>query len=89
MKSEQELKKLIVKIANDYVRYKRSTYRSLAIKYGYGKTTIAAYLNDKLKEIDLDLYDKVQIKKLENIERTKILFAKMARKRKRKSFIKK
>lgn len=63
--------KLVVKIANSYLRKKNSSFAELAIQYGVSASTIGRYLNVELKNISSELYEKVIAKKEANRARVK------------------
>lgn len=50
---------LIISIAN-YILENKCTVRSCASAFGISKSAVHSYLNTKLKNIDLDLYEDVR-----------------------------
>ena len=67
-----ELEKMVVKVAKEYLATKKATMSSVAEKFQISKTTVSKYLNNHLKNIDSDLWDKVQNKKSDNINRSRL-----------------
>ena len=75
------MRKLIIKMAKHYLLTKKATIQSVSDKFGVAYSTANKYLNKTLKGIDIDLWQKVQNKKIANINRTHQNFSKSPKKR--------
>ena len=67
----EEKKKLVLKAARTYLSRKSATYAYVSTRLNISTSTVGKYLNCYLKELDMELYTRVQEKKQNNILRTR------------------
>ena len=76
----EAMKEKIIKMAKEYVSSKKATFTSVFANHSIAYSTGRHYLNVELKEIDPKLWEKVQKRKEENINRSLQNFVKPKKK---------